>query len=105
MQASRLTRIAGWDGSCVQRASVGNRLSVTAVLSAQVQKLLVGSCEVARAGWSATKSSITMWRAFLARSDCEWTFIPTAGMRLQEGASTRSPSISTMQTRQLPSGR
>ena len=30
--------------------------------------------------------------------------MPTVGVRLQEAASTRSPSISTMQARQLPSG-
>ena len=33
------------------------------------------------------------------------TVIPSAGRRQHEGASTRSPSISTMHTRQLPSGR
>ncbi len=75
------------------------------VRSAQFQNDEVGSCEVARAGWSATSSSITIARARVARSDWLRTFMPTAGMRLQEGASTRSPSISTMQTRQLPSGR
>ena len=34
-----------------------------------------------------------------------FTFMPTVGVRLQDAASTRSPSISTMQARQLPSGR
>ena len=34
-----------------------------------------------------------------------FTFMPTLGVRLQDAASTRSPSISTMQARQLPSGR
>jgi len=33
-----------------------------------------------------------------------FTFMPTVGVRLQEAASTRSPSTSTMQARQLPSG-
>ena len=33
------------------------------------------------------------------------TSIPGAGLRQQEGASTRSPLISTMQARQFPSGR
>ncbi len=105
MQASRFTRIAGWLGSCAQRCAAGKRLSVTPVRSAQLQNDDVGSCDVSRAGWSATSSSITIARAFIARSDWVWTFMPTAGMRLQDGASTRSPSISTMQTRQLPSGR
>ena len=105
MQASRLTRIAGWLGSCAQRSAAGNRLAVTAVLPAHRQKELVGSCEVACAGWSATSSSMTILRAVVAREVWLCTFMPTAGMRLQDGASTRSPSISTMQTRQLPSGR
>jgi hypothetical protein len=33
------------------------------------------------------------------------TTMPSRGARMQEAASTRSPSISTMQARQLPSGR
>jgi len=40
-----------------------------------------------------------------AKPDALFTFMPTDGVRLQEAASTRSPSISTMQARQLPSGR
>ena len=78
---------------------------MTPIVSAQPQKAEVGSCDVARAGWSATSSSITIARAFTARSDWLRTFMPTAGMRMQDAASTRSPSISTMQARQLPSGR
>ena len=97
--------MAGWLGSWAQRSVVGKRLSVTPVRSAQFQKALVGSWLVARAGWSATSSSMTMLRAFVARSVLVWTFIPTAGRRLQEGARVRSPSMSTMQTRQLPSAR
>ena len=97
--------MAGWLGSCVQRSTAGKRLSVTPVLSAQAQNGEVGSCDVSRAGWSDTSSSITMACAFFARSVWLRTFMPTAGMRLHDGASTRSPSISTMHTRQLPSGR
>jgi formate dehydrogenase major subunit len=33
------------------------------------------------------------------------TFMPSVGLRTQEAASTRSPSTSTMQARQLPSAR
>jgi hypothetical protein len=40
-----------------------------------------------------------------ARSVAVRTTIPSAGSRMHEAASTRSPSISTMQARQLPSGR
>ena len=39
-----------------------------------------------------------------ARSLAVWTFMPGVGRRTQEAASTRSPSTSTMQARQLPSG-
>ena len=48
---------------------------------------------------------MTILRAVRARSDAVTTFIPGAGLRMQEAASTRSPSISTMQARQLPSAR
>ena len=46
-----------------------------------------------------------MARAWVARSLAVFTFIAAAGARLHEAASTRSPSISTMQARQFPSGR
>ena len=58
---------------------------------------------VSRSGWSATSSSNTILRAVLARSVAVFTFMPAAGLRMQLAASTRSPSISTMQARQLPS--
>ena len=64
-----------------------------------------GSCACARSGWSVISSSATMRRAVLARSVWVLTFMPGDGVRRQLAASTRSPSISTMQTRQLPSGR
>ena len=105
MQASRLTLMAGWLKSPVQRSAAGKRLSDTSRKSACTQKCEVGSCEVTRSGWSATSSSSTMARALVARSVADLTFMPTAGVRLHEAASTRSPSISTMQARQLPSGR
>ena len=41
----------------------------------------------------------------VARGELVVTFMPAAGLRMQEAASTRSPAISTMQARQLPSGR
>jgi hypothetical protein len=46
-----------------------------------------------------------MLRAARARSDAVFTVMPFAGLRMQLAASTRSPSISTMQARQLPSAR
>ena len=105
MQESRLTRIAGWLASPSQRSAAGKRLSVTPIVSAQFQNLESGSCEVSRAGWSETSSSITIFCAATARALSVFTFMPTVGVRLQDAASTRSPSISTMQARQLPSGR
>ena len=46
-----------------------------------------------------------MARALTARSAVVRTTRPAAGFRMQEAARTRSPSISTMQARQLPSAR
>ena len=50
-------------------------------------------------------SSNTIWRDFSARSVSVLTTMPAVGLRMQDAASTRSPSISTMQARQLPSAR
>ncbi len=69
------------------------------------QSSLSGSCATSIAGWSVSSSSATILRAVLARSVWVLTFMPGVGVRMQLAASTRSPSISTMQTRQLPSGR
>jgi hypothetical protein len=44
-------------------------------------------------------------REVLARSESVMTFMPSAGVLTHDAASTRSPSISTMQARQLPSAR
>ena len=46
-----------------------------------------------------------MRRAEAARSEAVSTVMPSLGVRMQDAASTRSPSISTMQARQLPSAR
>jgi len=105
MQASRLTRMALWLASSAGRSPAGKREADSPILSVQFQNFESGSCEVARAGWSASSSSKTMARDFFVRSEAVATFIPAAGLRMQEAASTRSPSISTMQARQLPSGR
>jgi len=50
-------------------------------------------------------NSNTILRENLARLLAVWTFSPGVGWRTQEAASARSPSISTMQARQLPSAR
>ena len=73
--------------------------------STQFQNLDAGSWLSSRSGWSAISSSNTISRDFLARSDAVFTFMPAAALRWHEAASTRSPSTSTMQARQLPSAR
>src|SRR5258708_29637864 len=102
MQASRLTAIAVWLRSGETRPCAGNWLTPIPILSAQLQNFDCGSCAVSRSGWSASRRSNTILREALARSDAVFTFMPAAGMRMQLAANTRSPSISTMQARQLP---
>src|SRR5579862_5234562 len=86
MQALRLTRMAGWLASGCQRSADGKRLCDREMKSAWLQKCEVGSWEVARCGWSASNSSITMARALDARSVAVFTFMPTPGVRLQDAA-------------------
>ena len=105
MQASRLTAIAGCELSGAHCSRIGKRLTSISWRSAHCQRRLPWSWASARGGWSASSSSITMRRAVRARSLPVCAFIPAAGFRMQEAASTRSPSISTMQARQLPSAR
>ena len=105
MQASRLTAIAGWLTSADGAARAGKRPAVSPASSTQCHRSESGAWARARAGWSASSSSRTMRRAFTARSEPVITFIPGAGLRRHDGARTRSASISTMQTRQLPSER
>jgi len=106
MQASSCTAIAGWlrsgagGGACR-----GKRLLLTLSLSAHCHSRESGSCATARSGWSPISNSNTILRENRARSLAVWTFMPGVGWRTQEAASTRSPSISTMQARQLPSAR
>ena len=108
MQASRFTRIATWLSSSSgmrPSSSLGKRLSSTPFSAAMSHMWLDLSWLTACSGWSAISSSTTILRAPLARALSVVTTIPGAGSRMQLAASTRSPSISTMQARQLPSGR
>ncbi len=108
MQASRLTRIATWLASSSGTSACGRggkRLAETPCSAAISRKWLERSCAASGGGWSARSSSTTMARAFSARSLFVVTTIPASGLRMQEAARTRSPSISTMQARQLPSAR
>ena len=105
MQASRLTAIAGWLGSASGATLRPKRVSETPIRSAHCHSFESASCASARPGWSAIRSSNTMRRADAARSEAVSTVMPSLGLRMQDAASTRSPSISTIQARQLPSAR
>ena len=105
MQASRATRIAGWLGSGAGAGRGGKRLAATSRRPAHCHSFESCRCAASRGGWSATRSSITMRREAAARSVAVCTTIPGPARRWHEAASTRSPSISTMHARQLPSAR
>ena len=105
MQASRLTRIAGWLGSGAGAERAGKRLVPTSRRPAHCHSFESCWWAVPRGGWSATSSSITIRREAAARSVAVCTTIPGPARRWHEAASTRSPSTSTMHARQLPSAR
>ena len=105
MQASSATRMAGWLASGAGASRAGNRLPVTSSRSAHCHRRDRESCAASRRGWSAISSSSTIPRAFRALSLPVLTVMPEVGRRMHEAASARSPSTSTMQARQLPSGR
>ena len=115
MQASRLTAIEGCEASWNTLSTgtappepgrePGKRGAPRPVASACAQNGALGSGEASRAGMSEASSSITRRRLDSARSEAVRTTMPSAGLRMQEAASTRSPSTSTMQARQLPSAR
>jgi hypothetical protein len=103
MQASRLTAIAGCE-------IVGERLRARrearladAEQALPLRELRIGLVDALRhVGGEHLDDDLL--RVHGARRDARH-FHPVAGVRQQEGASTRSPLISTMQARQLPSGR
>ncbi len=109
MQASRLTAIATWlrsGGGTSIGVALGEAAGLDLLALDDLPELGIRIVRDAPAsGWSVISSSATMRRAVLARSVWVFTFMPGVGVRMQLAASTRSPSISTMQTRQLPSGR
>jgi len=106
MQASSCTAIAGCDRSGAGcPSSAGKREPSRPRRRVQRAKPPVASRASAPSGWSARSISNTRRRVRLARSEAVLTFMPSRGARMQEAARTRSPSISTMQMRQLPSGR
>ena len=103
MQASRLTAIAGCDTSaagCARRAKRG-----LPIASARCQKSSSESVLYDRSGMSDASSSTIIFCECTARALSLATSMPAVGCRQHDGASTRSPLISTMHARQLPSGR
>ena len=97
--------MAGWDRSGLMMSWAGKREVSIRWISAQCQNGETRSGESSCGGWSAISSSITMRRALTARSVAVFTTMSGDGFLMHEAASTRSPSISTMQARQLPSAR
>ena len=88
-----------------RRRRCGKRELLHAHAIGPLPELGVGVVRRRAPGWSASSSSMTIFRAVVARSEAVTTFMPGEGLRMQDAASTRSPSISTMQARQLPSAR
>ncbi len=111
MQASSATWMAGWERSAGRGAGASVAASVAAaagscICSTSSQKWLERSGLSARAGWCSSSSSSTPSRACRARVELALrTTMPGRASRMQEAARVRSPSISTMQARQLPSAR
>ena len=97
--------VPGLSHQVLQYQSTGNRELSMFWTSAQCQNGETRSGASSCGGWSASSSSITIRRALTARSVAVFTTMSGAGFRIQEAARTRSPSISTMQARQLPSAR
>ena len=106
IQASRLTAMAGCEWSGATGSRVSKRGEDTFSLEAQwssseSSRYGDGPC----CGMSASNSSTTIFCECRARVESLFTCMPSAGLRQQDGARVRSPSISTMQARQLPSAR
>ena len=109
MQASSATWMAGWERSAGRGEGAGASVAASAgscICSTSSQKWLERSGLSARAGWCSSSSSSTPSRACRARAELALcTTMPARASRMQDAARVRSPSISTMQARQLPSGR
>ncbi len=113
MQASSATWMAGWERSAGRGEGAGASVAASVVAAAgsricstSSQKWLERSGLSARAGWCSSSSSSTPSRACRARAELALcTTMPARASRMQDAARVRSPSISTMQARQLPSGR
>ena len=104
MQASRFTAMAGWlrsGAGCSRCRAASSGRTVTPVCVSQS----LSSPACSGCGTSAASSSSTRRWLLRARSLVAFTSMPSVTARQQLAASTRSPSTSTTQARQLPSGR
>src|SRR6266850_2919244 len=103
MQESRLTAIPG----CVKSALGWWRRAKRGLptFRLRAQRSSSDSREYFCSGMSESSSSRIIFCAATVRAFFDSTSIPACGARQHEGASTRSPLTSTMQARQLPSGR
>ena len=100
MQASRLTAMAGCERSCRTCLRASKRGLPTPILAAHWSTSLLRVYSFS--GMSDSSSSSTSFCDATARSLSVMTFMPAVGARQHDGANTRSPLISTMQERQLP---
>ena len=100
MQAVWSSTMAAWLASVAGLAwdSAGKRLAPSPARPTHSASRPCGAC-------SAVSSSSTMRRAFSARAEAVRTTMPAVGLRTQAAVRVRSPSTSTTQARQLPSGR
>ena len=100
MHAERFTAIAGCDRSGATGARAAKRGLPTPSRAAHSSTSLWRVYSAS--GMSDSSSSSTSCCDLRARSLSVVTFMPSVGVRQHDGASTRSPAISTMHARQLP---
>ena len=107
MQASRLTAIAGWLASVAAALGGGEAARRSRpIVVGPVPELRVRVVRGLARRLVGEQQLEDHLRAPTRRArESVFTFMPAVGLRMQEAASTRSPSISTMQARQLPSAR
>ena len=106
MQASRLTAMAGWlrSGAGCAR-SRGKRLALDLLALGLFQNSESGSSRRRAVGLVGQQQFGHHPARGLGALGRGLHLHAGRGLRMQVAASTRSPSTSTMQTRQLPSGR
>ena len=107
MQASRLTTS---QRGCRRAAECGLFQLGESGLSRRLRSAISHKCEdlswaTQRSGWSASSISQPSYARSVARLELVVTTIPSRRSRMQEATKRARPRLSTMQARQLPSGR